>query len=292
MVCRPGVNHPMPSVGENMTEETEAAVTVAYLHTNDVSYSWHRSMVELVGWDMANHGRIIRGGYIAMRTGTDGIVEARNTAIKEFLGEKNAEWLWWIDSDMGFYPDTIDRLVAAADPDERPIVGGLCFSQREVNPDGMGGWRCRITPTIFDWTTVDVYNEKTDGVKQLRAKIGEQQGFAVRWDYATNTVVRCSGTGAACVLIHRTALEKVGDKWGTWYARVPNMSTGQLISEDLSFCIRAGAIGIPIHVHTGVPTTHAKQVWLSEEDYWRQRAVDPPPVKVDEYNQKAAEAHA
>lgn len=271
------------------SEQQGAAVTVAYLHFNEVTYSWHRSMIELVGWDFANHARIIRGGYIAMRTGTDGIVEGRNTAVKEFLADRDAEWLWWVDTDMGFYPDTVDRLLEAADPDERPIVGGLCFSQREVNPDGMGGWRCQATPTVFDWTTIDVYDERTD---QLRVKIGEQQGFAVRWDYPVNTVTRCSGTGSACVVIHRSVFEKIGDKFGTWYTRVPNLSTGQLVSEDLSFCIRAGALGIPVHVHTGVSTTHAKRLWLAEEDYWRQRAVDPPPVTAEQYNQKVAQGVA
>jgi hypothetical protein len=53
-----------------------------------------------------------------------------------------------------------------------------------------------------------------------------------------------------------------------------------MISEDLSFCVRANALSIPIHVHTGIPTTHAKRLWLSEEDYWKQRAVSPPPPVV------------
>jgi hypothetical protein len=54
---------------------------------------------------------------------------------------------------------------------------------------------------------------------------------------------------------------------------VPNTTTGQLIGEDLSFCLRAGALKIPIFVHTGVPTTHFKHFWLSEDDYWRQVAL-------------------
>jgi hypothetical protein len=48
------------------------------------------------------------------------------------------------------------------------------------------------------------------------------------------------------------------------------------MGEDLSFCLRAGAAGIPIHVHSGVRTTHFKPAWLGESDYWRQ--VVPPPA--------------
>src|SRR5262249_61075496 len=44
-------------------------------------------------------------------------------------------------------------------------------------------------------------------------------------------------------------------------------------SEDLSMCLRAGALNIPIHVHTGVQTTHQKTLWLAEDDYFGQVAL-------------------
>lgn len=233
------------------------AVVVAYVHSNAVTYSWHRSMIELVGWDMAREGRIIRGGYIAMRYGTDGISLARNKAAADFLAEKNADWLFWIDTDMGFGPDIIDRLLEAADPVERPIVGALAFSQREEVDDGMGGFRCRATPTIFDWVNT-----------------GDQMGFGIRFDYPANTLTQVGGTGSACILIHRSVFERIEEKYGrAWYDRVPNTSTGQLLSEDLAFCLRAGTLGIPVHVHTGVKTTHLKQLWLAEDDYYSQVAL-------------------
>ena len=246
------------------------AVTVAYVHQNDVTYSWHHSMIELVGYDMANHGRVMAGGYISMRCGSDGLVEARNKAVRHFLDDRPADWLFWIDTDMGFAPDTIDRLVEAADPVERPIVGGLCFSMRETDSDEVGGWRTAPTPTVFDWAKIPV----EDGDPQM--------GFAVRWDYPANTLVRAAGTGSACILIHRNVFEAMEKEYGPiWYQRVPNTSTGQLVSEDLSFCLRAGAMGIPLHIHTGVKTTHMKPVWLAEEDYWQHRAVSPPPGLIE-----------
>lgn len=230
------------------------AVVVAYVNQNEVTYSWHHSMIELVGYDMAHKGRILQGGYIAIRHGTGGLVEARNRAIKTFLSEGRAEWLFWIDTDMGFAPDTVDRLMEVADPVERPIVGGLCFSQRETHADGMGGWRAQATPTIYDWV-----------------QAGDQQGFAVHWDYERDTVQLCAGTGSACILIHRSVFERIAAKFGpAWYNRVPNASIGEITSEDLSFCMHAGAVGIPVHVHTGVKTNHQKLLWLSEQDFAEQ----------------------
>lgn len=241
--------------------DPSGAVAVAYVHADEVFYSWHHSMTQLLAYDASNEGRIWVGGYVAIRGGTDGLAHARNTAAAEFLADSTAAWLWWIDTDMGFLPDTVDRLVDAADPTERPIVGALCFANRESDNDGMGGRRGIANPVVLDWKTID----------------GES-GFDVRWDYPPDTVTRVDGVGMACVLIHRSVFERIQEQFGpNWYSRARNPSTNSLISEDLSFCIRANALEIPIHVHTGVKTSHAKRIWLAEEDYWRQRALNAPP---------------
>jgi hypothetical protein len=242
----------------------EQAVTLAYVCSNDVGYAWHHSMVELLGWDLAHFGRVHAGGYAAIRYGTDGLVEARNRAVEDFLADDQADWLFWVDTDMGFAPDTVDRLFSVAHPTERPVVGGLCFVQREVSPDGTGGRRTEATPTVYDWLHV-----------------GEKQGFAVRWDYPRDTLVRCSGTGSACVLVHRSVFTKMFERYGrSWYDRAYNPSMKQNTGEDLSFCMRAGALGIPVHVHTGVRASHQKTVWLSEHEFDQQRPAPPATAEV------------
>lgn len=235
------------------------AVQIAYVCGNTVHYSWHRSLLDLINYDLAHGQHAARGGFVAIRYGTDGLATARNKAVRHFLEDGEADWLWWVDTDMGFGPDTVERLLEAADPKERPVVGGLCFFNREDAADGMGGYRSTVVPTVYDWTNKD-----------------GQMGWAVRWQYPTDAVIRVGGTGAACVLIHRSVFEKLAEdtSHGSWYDRIPNTTTGQLIGEDLSFCLRAGALGIPIHVHTGVPTTHFKPIWLQEEDYWQQVALN------------------
>jgi FkbM family methyltransferase len=234
------------------------AAVLAYVCSNEVSYSWHNSMVQLIGFDAQLHQRLAdgRGGYHGMRHGTGGLIEARNQAAYDFLHDfPEAQWLFWLDTDMGFPPETLELLLEAADPVERPIVGALCFSQQEIESDGMGGRRTQPTPVIYDWITVD-----------------GQSGYAVRWDYPRDTVTQAHATGSACIVIHRSVLERIQEEFGpVWYDRIPNPSTAQLFSEDLSFCVRAGALGIPVFVDTRVKTTHLKNVWVSEELYTRER---------------------
>jgi hypothetical protein len=242
------------------TTTTGDTVAVAYVHSQEVAHSWHLSLLELFAYDMANHGRVWRGGWHAMRCATGGLPEARNEAVVGFL-KTDSDWLLWLDTDMGFRPDTVDRLLAAADPRDRPVVGALCFSQRQGVPDGYGGFVTAPAPTIFDWVDVD-----------------GTQGFAGRSRYPTSEVVRCAGTGSAAILIHRSVFEAIADEHGpNWYtqAAIPKDGRKQLLSEDLSFCLRAGTVNIPIHVHTGVRTTHYKSFWLGEHHYW-DFAVAPP----------------
>ncbi|MGW5259685.1 hypothetical protein ACWEQG_01840 [Microbispora sp. NPDC004025] len=224
---------------------------LAYVHAEEVAHSWHLSVVGMLGYDMAHQQRLLRGGFLAMRCGTGGIVEARNQTVRRFL-DGDAEWLFWLDTDMGVGEDVLDRLIASADPVERPIIGALCFAQQEYAPDGMGGYRTRACPTLYRWL------EAGDG----------RQGFTAWRDYPRDELVEVAATGSACLVIHRSVLVVVGERYGpNWYGRMTNPSTGQLLSEDLSFCARAVQCGYPIHVDTRVKTSHLKPVWLAEEDF-------------------------
>jgi hypothetical protein len=236
-----------------MTNEPSDAVALAYVHDVDVAYSFHHSLTNLLMFDAAvGAGRIMRGGYLACRYGTGGIVDARNKVAGQFV-DTEAEWLFWLDTDMGFEADTLEKLLAVADPVDRPIVGGLAFAQKEVVEDGMSGWRCAPRATILDWRDVD-------GVKK----------FVGRAHYPVNALVQCSATGSACLIVHRSVFEKIGERWYD-----PIVTDEGPIGEDISFCARAGAAGFPIFVHTGVRTSHRKHTWVAEPDYWEKLVVPP-----------------
>ncbi len=158
-----------------------------------------------------------------------------------------------IDTDMGFHPDTPHRLLAAALAEQAPAVGALCFSLRHEEPDGMGGYVTRPIPTLYGW---------------------DAKGFRAVTSYPANTRTKVAATGAACLLIQRTAVEKLqreyGDEWWT-PVRYPD---GRMLGEDLSFCYRLGEQGLPVFVDTSIPTTHAKLSWLDEGTWLDHKALD------------------
>lgn len=233
----------------------------AYLHPNKLSASFHKSLWSLREYDAQNDRRI--GGWGSVRSSGYGLPEARNEVINGFLTTE-AEWLWFVDADMGFQPDVLDRLLAAADKNERPVVSGLCFAYKEQGYDLYQGIRARPMPTLYAWEN------------------GNYKGWA---HYPVNSLVKTASTGFAMVVIHRTVLERIRDEYGpNWCDRIPKpkekISDGPL-GEDMSFFTRAGALEIPVHVHTGIRTSHHKEIFVQEEDFWQSFIAPPATEQVD-----------
>jgi hypothetical protein len=237
-------------------------VSVAYLHPGSWSSCFGKSMIDLLVHDLCGPGRIMSHPYGEMgkEAGAGGLVAGRNHLARIFLDESEAEWLFMVDSDMGFAADTVDRLVESADADDRPIMGGLAFAQKSAGRGDHYAQRYRCTPTIYTLAETD-----------------DDAGFLPMMDYPRDEVVRCDATGAACLLIHRWSLEEIRDRYGdTWFdpIRKPKSPITASYGEDMSFCLRALACDLTVHVNTAVKTTHDKGgVFFDEETYDLQQAM-------------------
>lgn len=235
------------------------SVTVAHLSPGHWQACFGASLIDLLFYDYAHEKRIVSHpyGHMHKECGADSVYAGRNRVARSVLDDSDAEWLFFIDSDMGFAPDTVDRLIAAADPVERPVVGGLAFAQKSDGTGSMFARRYRTTPTLYRmWDNED------------------DVGFVPWFDYPRGELVEVDATGAACLLIHRSALEKVRAKFGDkWFHHLPKPKGDGDFGEDMSFCIRLQFCDVPVFVHTGVKTTHDKGgVFFDEETYDLQQA--------------------
>lgn len=200
----------------------------------------------MVLYDQATNGRL--AGYLAEESPSGMIAWGRNGIVKAFLSGE-ADWLFMVDSDMGFEADTVDRLLQSADQNERPIVGGLAFGQLAIKDSKgpLGDLRYRVIPTIYRY--VSGTPPKTTPVE----------------DYPRDAIVECDATGAACLLIHRRVLEAMRDKFPAPMRWFDNMVLdGRYFGEDITFCLRAKSLGFPIYVDTSVKTSHRKVRYLVE----------------------------
>lgn len=250
-----------------MTENVETGMVIpSFVDGGTWSASFGLSWTGAMLADQAAaEPRIVRQGgqYLRVMAGTMGVAAARSTIVQRFLATP-AEWLFMVDTDMGFEPDTIERLISSAEDNNCPVVGGLCFAQK-VDPrdpvSPIGSTRFSIVPTIYRYVTI--------------AETGEQ-GFLPVMDYVPDRFQYADGTGAACMIAHRTALEAVGPApFRPMLVRAGNPDgSDREFSEDLSFCARLANAGVAIGVDTSVKTSHHKGgIYLDESTYRAARIV-------------------
>jgi GT2 family glycosyltransferase len=218
-----------------VAEHIEHAV-IGYCHPGTVRAEFCASLVAT-----AMEGKTPLDAVLTLASGPN-ISTARNRIVADFLTRQHAPWLLMVDTDMVFAGDALDRLIAAAHPVERPIIGGLCFSQ-----DGDTSY-----PVMYE--------------------LGEGEGGSLAFvRYTTwpeDACQRVSATGAAFLLMHRDALLKIEqvskDPAAPWFRESPVGAPLALMGEDMTFCLRAGAAKIRIHVHTGVQIGHMKPTMLGK----------------------------
>jgi GT2 family glycosyltransferase len=214
-----------------------AAAVLGYIHPGTVRAEFAASVLAT-----CLEGATTIRTVLALESGPN-ISTARNLLVNNFLEDyPDVPWLFMCDTDMWFPADTVTRLIAAADPAERPVVGGLCF-----HGNASGG-----APHATMYELIEPEPGKL--------------AFRRHTDWPEDAVVRVSGTGAACLLMHRDALETVRkssrDEAAPWFRESAIGAPLSLMGEDLTFCLRAGAAGVPIHVATGVKVGHMKTQML------------------------------
>ena len=157
-------------------------VSVGFLHPGQYAACFAESLQDILFHDLAHQQRIVSHphGKMGKECGSGGIVDGRNKLAQAFLDESDSEWLFMVDSDMGFAADTVEQLILNADKFSRPVLGALCFAMKTDGRASFYGIRYRATPTLYEFVETDT-----------------QVGFVPLFDYPRDQVVKVAATGAA-----------------------------------------------------------------------------------------------
>lgn len=242
------------------------SVVPAFLDDGHWSACFGLSWSSLMMHDLLHGGRMVRenGTYLRKVCGTGGIPEGRNECVRNFLDHTDGEWLFFIDTDMGFADDTVERLVASAAEAKSNIMGGICFALRKTVESSFYGIRHGIIPTVYSFV-----------------ELPDEKGFVPIAGYGRDQIIEVGATGGACLLLNRRVLTQIREKHGdAWFDPIthPTGNPGgkpRTFSEDLSFCVRASGVGERIMVDTRVKTTHEKgSMFLDEDLFFEQQERD------------------
>jgi hypothetical protein len=193
------------------------------------------------------------------------IAAARCDIVRDFLEitsqyKRPPEWLLFIDSDMTFDMDVVDRMLETVEnnPDKDiKILGGLCFA---------GGRGNKAFPTLYK-------------VENAEGWTPDQPMDIVRVEeYPPDALVKVNATGGAFLMIHRQVLIDMQER-SKVYQGYPNNypwfreyeQAGQPFGEDVFFGLAAGAAGYSTWVHTGIKIGHMKSYELNHEVYQANR---------------------
>ena len=220
-------------------------VASAFCHGDTVEPFWRASYQRILFDDSRTERRIV-AEFDQASSGAH-IPSTRCRMVQRFLDHPaRPDWLWIHDTDAVFEPDTLERLLIAADPVERPIVGALAFS---VTPDPVR--QVALLPTLYLFDDQGVFRLNT---------------------YPVGDLVQVDATGCHCLLIHRSVLEHpIWDRSHPlpWFRM--DVRNGEEVSEDIWFCRKAGEAGFPIWVDCSARTGHVKKFIADERWYLAQQ---------------------
>lgn len=235
----------------------KSKLVIAHLHPGEVSTVFEESLVNTLNFDLATDQRLYRSGQmglLSVQAGAGSIARARNQAVAGFLdGHPDADLLLFVDSDMGWDPQTVSRLADQMDANGWPILGGLCFTHSLVGRFEGHAPAEEMHPTLYLWDE--------DG-----------KGYEPQFHYPPDAVVTVGATGGAFLMISRRCLEELRAAEGDdWFSPVMVEGNPRPFGEDMSFCTRARAHGFPTRVDTGAKIVHHKSQWITEDEYVHSR---------------------
>lgn len=166
------------------------------------------------------------------------VYDARNQITRYALEKGGYDFILWLDSDMTFEPDLMEKLMAdiegEEDGEKKMAVTGLCFGRRPP-----------FKPCIYNHLEV-----QTNGQTVLPV--------CKNWfDYPRDQVFEIEACGFACLLMRMDMLEAMG------IYGVPFFPVGGL-GEDLTFCWRAKKLDMKFHCDSRLKIGHIMRVHVDE----------------------------
>lgn len=179
----------------------------------------------------------------AIRVQGNQIARQRQAAI-EMWQKVGTDWALWVDSDIVLTQDMLKTLWNTADKVARPVVSGVYFISKQ-----MEGSLMMPMPCIFNDTD-------------------NQYEIQYLHPLPKNQVVKVDSAGMGLVLMHKSVLQGLNDKFpGDFWFGENNERAEKFIGEDIVFFRKVKEAGIPVHAHTGVIAKHMKRFAFDDAYY-------------------------
>ena len=161
------------------------------------------------------------------------VYHARNNLARQAI-KAEADWVLWLDSDMVFGPDTLQKMLKVCTDNNIDFLTAACYRRKPP-----------YTPCLFD--RLDLLPD--DKGASYTAIMSKPEGL-----------FKVGGCGFAGVLLSMDVLLSVQSKFN---GRMFDPLTG--MGEDLSFCWRARQCGYDIWCDGGIEFGHVGQTIVTSQ---------------------------
>lgn len=161
-------------------------------------------------------------GEVTLHMKSGALVYTSRNDLATMAIHSNADYVFWLDSDMVFKPDTLIRMMDTLKKNDLDILTGLYF--RRVPP---------YSPVLFD-----------------RLDINGNVCYWSEFKDIPEGLFEVGGCGFGCVLMKTDVFYDVQGKFGQMFAPIANNG------EDIAFCWRARECGFKIYCDPSVICGH------------------------------------
>lgn len=166
---------------------------------------------------------------LAMKSGS--LVYTARNDLATLAIQKDFDYVFWLDSDMVFDPDVLERMMQTLQDNDLDILTGLYF--RRVFP---------FSPVLFD--KMDIEGDIADWTEFQEIPEG---------------LFEVGACGFGCVLMKTDVFFDVQSRFGNMFAPIANNG------EDIAFCWRARQCGFKIWCDPSVIFGHVRTSIVNEQ---------------------------
>lgn len=182
--------------------------------------------------------RMLHVGSVEISVTTSSLIYDARNALSRKAVEEGFDRVLWLDSDMYFEPDLMQRLSARLD-EGYEFVSGLYFKRRQP-----------VQPVIY----------KACGASE---KDGKNIPFAEAYNDYPDGLFRIAACGFGGCMIETKLIREVAETFGLPFS--PILGFG----EDLSFCCKVARLGHEMYCDSSIKLGHIGYKTFDESDFRR-----------------------
>lgn len=181
-----------------------------------------------------------------------------DAARNEMVMKLEKDWLFFMDSDQTFHPETLKRLMSW----DLPIISGLYFKS-PGNP----------VPHAYVYAYQEQQEGALKGAHFYANVIDPLVNYLMRHEVTLKAspeamvlpatkedLIEIDGCGAGCLLVHKSVLNAIEPPWFEY-------NPGTNVGEDFYFCRKVQAAGFKIALDPGVICGHRQKGFIGAEHF-------------------------